>query len=167
MEWNLMPILNCDGKRMPVVVSLPLSGHQGDDFRILEPVEVRGEIVNIGGCLEFSAECKARLRLVCDRCAEPYVTVIEFPVQERMKKADAFCDSDPDSDPDILTIEGNTVDLDEIIYGWLYLSLPTKALCREDCKGLCPQCGRNLNQGMCSCDNRPTDPRFDILDQLL
>ena len=48
----------------------------------------------------------------------------------------------------------------------IFLALPTKFLCREDCKGLCPQCGKNLNDGSCSC-KKPVDPRLAVLQQLL
>ncbi len=165
MEWNLLPILNCDGKRMPIDVSLELETTETDDFRILGQVTLQGEIVNVGGSLELSAEGCAELERVCDRCAEPFITELHFPVEERMKKVE-MGDSQQE-DPDILFIEGTSVDLDELAYTGLCLNLPSKSLCNEDCKGICPICGQNRNQQVCSCDDRPTDPRFDVLDQLL
>ncbi len=165
MEWNLQSVLHCDGKRMPMDVSLELAQNPDDDFRILGPVALVGEIVNIGGCLEFTAEGRVKLERVCDRCMEQFETDLVFPVFERLKKADLI--DEGNEDPDLILIEGNTIDLDEMVYGALYMNLSSKALCREDCKGLCPICGQNKNFGECSCDDRPTDPRFDILDQLL
>ncbi len=165
MEWNLLPILNCDGKRMPIDVSLDLITSETDDFRILEQVTLKGEIVNVGGSLELSAEGYAKLERVCDRCAEAYIIELSFPVEERMKKVEA--EDSQQEDPDILVIEGTSIDLAELVYTGLCLNLPSKSLCSEDCKGLCPICGQNRNQGDCACDDRPTDPRFDVLDQLL
>ncbi|MBO5363911.1 MAG: DUF177 domain-containing protein [Clostridia bacterium] len=165
MEWNLLPILNCDGKRMPIDVSLELEAGDADDFRILGEVALKGEIVNVGGSLELTAQGLAKLEQTCDRCTERFTTELVFPLKERMKKVDAL--DGEQEDPDLLLIEGGSIDLAELVYSSLYLNLPSKALCSENCKGLCPVCGKNLNLGECSCDDRPTDPRFDILDQLL
>ncbi|MEE1012853.1 MAG: DUF177 domain-containing protein [Clostridia bacterium] len=165
MEFNLLPILNCEGKRLPIDVSLQIESRPGDTFRILEPVTVTGEMVNIGGSLELEAQGKAKLALTCDRCAEDFNTEISFEIRERFKKEDS--DGTIETNPDIVILEGNTLDLDELVYDAVVLNLPTKVLCSEDCKGLCLNCGQNLNRGTCGCDNRPTDPRFDVLDQLL
>ena len=86
-------------------------------------------------------------------------------LNERFKKADEF--SDVDDNPDISMLEGTSIDLDEIIYTNLFLNLPSKQLCSDDCKGLCPICGGNLNKTDCGCKSDTTDPRFDILDNLL
>ncbi len=165
MELNLLPILNCDGKRMPIDVSLDLTQNQNDDFRVLGEVTLKGEIVNVGGSLELTLHGYAKLERVCDRCTESYLTELNFPVEERMKKMGA--EEDGTEDPDILLIEGSSIDLAELAYTGLCLNLPSKSLCNDDCKGLCPICGINLNKQSCECDDRPTDPRFDVLDQLL
>ena len=165
MEWNLQSVLHCDGKRMPIELSLDMKPEPGDDFQFLTPVTVTGEFVNIGGSLELTAKGRVRLERVCDRCAESFEMDLDFPIFERLKKAD-FIDEE-NEDPDLILVEGNTIEADDIIYGALYMNVPSKSLCREDCKGLCPICGQNRNAGVCSCDDRPTDPRFDILDQLL
>ena len=164
MELNLLPILNCEGKRISVDTTLQLSLHPEDNFRLTEPVRVTGQMVNIGGSLELEAEGRANLCLTCDRCAEPFEAEIPFRIQERFKKED---NTDEEGNPDITILEGTTIDLAELAYDALVLSIPTKVLCKEDCKGICPACGQNLNQGTCGCDDRPTDPRFDVLDQLL
>lgn len=164
MEWNLLPILNCEGKRMTVDTELTLCLRPEDDFSVLAPVPVRGEIVNIGGCLELNAKGAAKVTLICDRCAEPFETEIPFEIAERLKKEDA---NGEEENPDITVLQGNSIDLSELAYDALVLSIPTKVLCKEDCKGLCVRCGQNLNLAECACDTRQTDPRFDVLDQLL
>jgi len=57
--------------------------------------------------------------------------------------------------------------MDEIIKQLIYLSLPMKSLCNDDCKGICPYCGVNLNNEICQCERNLTDPRFDKLKDLL
>ena len=70
-------------------------------------------------------------------------------------------------DYDLRVIEGDELDLDELIYSDIILLTPTKFLCKEDCKGLCPTCGKNLNEGDCACAKQQTDPRLEALRQLL
>lgn len=164
MELNLLPILNCEGKRLSVDTTLQLSLRPEDNFRLTEPVKLTGQIVNIGGSLELEAEGRANLSLTCDRCVESFETEIPFQIQERFKKED---NTGEEENPDITILEGTSIDLAELAYDALVLSIPTKVLCKEDCKGICPICGQNLNLGVCDCDDRPTDPRFDVLDKLL
>ena len=71
MEWNLLPVLNCDGKRMQIDTEVAVTAQSGDRFRILKPVLLKGEVVNVSGLLEFHAACTAEVGAVCDRCAEP------------------------------------------------------------------------------------------------
>ncbi len=165
MELNLLPILNCEGKRLAIDAALQLDLHPEDTFCLLEPIEVKGQLVNIGGSLELDAEGRAKLTLTCDRCAETFEAEIPFQIQERFKKEDNT--GEEETNPDITILEGTTIHLEELVYDALVLSMPTKVLCKEDCKGICPICGQNLNQNACDCDDRPTDPRFDILDKLL
>ena len=60
-----------------------------------------------------------------------------------------------------------TIELDEVVISDILLSLPQKFLCSDDCRGLCPKCGKNLNLGDCGCDKREIDPRLAILKQLM
>lgn len=165
MELNLLPILNCEGRKLPIDVILDLENQPDDTFRFLEPVHVTGQAVNVGGCLELEVSGEAKLSMTCHRCAESFACTVPFVMEERLKKEDPL--SQEEENPDVTVFAGNTIDFGEMVYGAVFLSLPTKALCREDCKGLCPICGKNLNTGGCSCDTEPSDPRFDILDQLL
>ena len=85
--------------------------------------------------------------------------------EERLLKEDFHTESA--ENPDAIYFKGTSVDLGEIVLNNIILNLPLKNLCKDDCQGLCPVCGKNLNHGGCDCDSRTTDPRFDILDKLL
>ena len=71
-----------------------------------------------------------------------------------------------DDNVDLFPLDGDAVDLDEVLSTCFILDMETKFLCREDCKGLCPTCGKNLNLGPCGC-RKQVDPRFAVLEQLL
>ena len=80
-----------------------------------------------------------------------YVTIVE---------------EDTADNPELFLLEGDEIDLDEILSTCFVLDMETKFLCSEDCKGLCSTCGKNLNLGPCEC-RKPIDPRFAVLEQLL
>ena len=66
-----------------------------------------------------------------------------------------------------IQVDDYKLDLDELIRTDILLELPTKFLCKEDCKGLCPTCGKNLNEGACNCQTHQIDPRLEVLKQLI
>lgn len=66
-----------------------------------------------------------------------------------------------------LLVENESIEAGRSVREYILLELPTKFLCKPDCKGLCPQCGKNLNEGKCSCSARQVDPRLEILKKLI
>lgn len=163
MKINLLPIMNADGKRLELDCELDFSEKTPEGVTFLSLVKVCGECVSLGGTVDLSVSVSVRVAYVCDRCCEPFEDTLSFSVKEVLKKEDQKDESD--INPDIIYFEGNGVELDDIISENIFLNLPTKHICDEDCRGLCPNCGANLNFGECCCDTRPTDPRFDILDK--
>ena len=68
---------------------------------------------------------------------------------------------------DMLAIRSDELELDEVLIPELILDMEMAVLCREDCKGLCPKCGANLNRGECGCSRREIDPRLAVLQRIL
>lgn len=165
MELNLLAILNFDGRKMQISEDVPIVSEAADSFSVTEPVHFDGYALNVGGTIELCGKATAHIKMVCDRCAEQFDKTIEFEIDERLKKEDAL--SGEDENPDVIAFSGTAVDFSEIVYTNLYMNLPSKTLCSEDCKGLCPVCGKNLNLGSCDCSTERTDPRFDVLEKFL
>ena len=136
----------------------------GGSFPVQEPVSAEGTVRNTAGVLVLEAVISTNLHAVCDRCAAPFERRVSWPVHavltrslEREDEADEWT---------FLLQEGDMADLDEILTTAFVLNMDSKLLCRPDCKGICPRCGKNLNEGACSC--RPEiDPRLAVLGQLL
>ncbi len=167
MDINIASIKNYEGKSIPIDCELAIPRREGDDFEALGLVKVNGVIRNFGGTIELEAKGSARLKFICDRCAEEYSRDITFDIAENFKENDRFSDTGGDTqNPDIIYFSGDKLNIDEYVYSSLVISLPGKHLCSDDCKGLCPLCGVNLNHESCSCNTETTDPRFDILDSL-
>ena len=165
MKIDLLPILNADGRKLPLDIELDFVGKTEQDARFLTPIKVVGQFANIGGSIELSATASCRLELFCDRCCDAFESDFECSFEEVFKKEDARVEND--KNPDAVILSGTAVDICEVVTNNIVLNLPFKRLCSEGCKGLCANCGQNLNEGDCGCDTRPTDPRFDILDGLL
>ena len=122
-----------------------------------EPIEVTGQVKNTAGLLTLEATLSTTLHLTCDRCAGDYQEEMVLPISLALSET-----LTGETDDEILLIRGDRVDLDEALIPALVLSMETKHLCSEDCLGLCPHCGRNLNDDHCACPPE-TDPRLAAL----
>jgi len=107
------------------------------------------------------------VELQCARCLEPVGQEIkrDFELLYRPLGADASRDelSITDAEAEIGYYQGNGLLLEDVLREQVLLALPLKITCRPDCKGLCPQCGKNLNQEQCSCSTEVEDPRWAAL----
>lgn len=128
------------------------------------PVAIRGTVRNMAGALELSGVAQSTLDTRCDRCLKDLTVELNIPVETLLAEELSNAD-DPEAD-DIVLLDNGQVDLDEIFTTACILSLDSKHLCKEDCKGLCPTCGKDLNEGPCSC-GKETDPRLAVLAKLL
>ena len=112
----------------------------------------------------------AGLELQCARCLEPVPQDVkrEFELLYRPLGADAGRDelSVTDAEAEIGYYQGDGLALEDVLREQILLALPLKVTCRVDCKGLCPQCGKNLNQEQCSCSTDVEDPRWAALKDL-
>lgn len=132
----------------------------GDPVRF-EEVAVKGEFVGTDQTISVTAEITAHVYSQCARCLEP----VDAPIEATMD-AEFVREPEP-SDPDLYSFEGFTIDITEAVKDALVLELPLRFLCKEDCKGLCPQCGTNLNTGSCACQREDDDNPFSVLRSIV
>ena len=163
MQVNLLSIINAEGKELPIDTVLDFSGKNEYGIEFPKPVPVKGVFVNLAGSIEFCGNVNLTARFMCDRCGEWFDESLNFDFSEILKK-ELDKEDEVDENPDIIFYEGHMVDISDIIYNNIFINLPSKHLCSENCKGLCPHCGKNLNISECSCENDTTDPRFYVLD---
>ena len=137
-----------------------LSFNGGTPFKT--PVKVSAKAVNRAGVVDLAVTAKFGYTAPCDRCGEetitPFVCSFNHTVVQSLVGEN---ESDYIEAPDFV------IELDAPVTADILLELPSKHLCKEDCKGLCPKCGKNLNLGECGCDLRETDPRLEVLKSLL
>ena len=163
MKLNLKRFAQEPGAVLPFDYELDLSQVEWCGLRpVNKPVHVEGRGGNNAGAMLLSARLSAVLSLVCDRCAKAYQREKTVEYETLL----AF-ELENGEDGDIVLLDGDgTLELDELMQEEFLLEMDTKNLCSQDCKGLCPGCGVDLNLEKCRC-KRETDPRLAVLAQLL
>jgi uncharacterized protein len=147
---------------------LPIAGpcFLGVGYGTPETVEIAGSLVidNLEGRCVVRGDLEARGTAECGRCLEPFELVFHVPL-ELVVMRDAGDESE-DADTLVLHQRDGVVDMSEPMREAAVLALPQQRVCREDCRGLCPQCGADLNVGQCDCGDDDIDPRWDGLPDL-
>ncbi len=125
-------------------------------------VKVVGEISNEKGKFHFTGNVLASLCLNCDLCLKPFYVELKFIIDEIF--SDDF--SEVDSENDFFHFSDKKINLAEAIISGILFNIPMKAVCSDNCKGLCGVCGHNLNEGDCQCDKTYVNPKFEKLKAL-
>lgn len=134
-------------------------------FPITEKSEFTLHLANQGNKrLTLSGETTVTLAIPCDRC----LTEVPVRVPLSMEKTVPLAESEAEEvDSDEGFLDGSLLDTDRLIFHEILVNRPLKVLCRDDCKGLCPVCGTNLNERDCGCDRTVIDPRMAIFQDIL
>jgi uncharacterized protein len=143
------------------------SEFEENEFEIVRPVTLAFDIEKDKRQFRLAGALQSTLVLRCSRCLEAF----ELPVQTEFDlryqpRAAALAHGETEIQEDDLATavyDEDVIDLEQLMIEQFYLVLPMKPLCGEDCKGLCPVCGTNLNRGTCNCNRQWEDPRFAAL----
>jgi uncharacterized protein len=154
----------CDFSESAEEVNARLDGG-AHDFRFVRPLATHLTHSRAGEDLIFHGDVRTAVEGTCARCLEPFLLDLDVPFQFVLTPAEA----EPESaelraeDLSLSTYFGDEVDLAPLVAEQTILALPTRALCREDCRGLCPTCGANRNVEPCACAEHVPDPRLAVL----
>ena len=144
----------------------------GDDrAKLCGPASVNCKIRRAGTEVFVKGNVESCVEVDCDRCLKP----IQLPVNsqfslEYITGRDYESTRTAELTEELMSVsifDGDSIDVDEIVKEQILLTLPTRALCREDCKGFCPTCGADKNSGECSCLEIEIDPRWAGLKDLM
>ena len=125
------------------------------------PVKVKAHFKSDAGSVKLALRIDYSLCVPCDRCFE------EMYIADNLFSEHILKQVLRDEEDDSILAADCQLDIKELVYTDIMLSLPTKLLCKEDCRGLCHTCGRNLNESSCDCGADTVDPRLAVLRQLL
>src|SRR5699024_599136 len=168
MLINLSDVLSDQHKTVEETVPLTMDviRLKSGDYPVVssEPAHVRAEYIK-GKELSIQADTRLTVVIPCDRCLDDvkHEFVINSTKHVDLGLSDAELTEELDESN---FIDGYHLDVDKMLFKDILSGWPEKVLCREDCKGLCPVCGRNLNTGSCDCEDPGLDPRMSVVRDL-
>ncbi len=130
-------------------------------FPFTTPVKLSGKVENIAEIVMVKATATFGMDVFCSRCADEVQFDFEVPIEHIL-----VLELQNDETDEYIIVEDMKLDIERLTLEDIYFALPSKFLCDDDCKGLCPKCGANLNEGPCEC-KKDIDPRFEVLLGLL
>jgi len=156
--------------RFPALKEAALEGEISFD----SPLEIEIRLRRISSFVEASGLLRTSVLLSCSRCLGDFSEPLSIPFEATYSEEASIQEAPGEEEEveltaasiDLFPFHGREIDLMEAIGEQVLLALPLRPLCREDCKGLCPRCGADLNQDACGCGEKPMDPRFAVLKGL-
>ena len=161
MQINLFELFAADGlvREYEVPVDMEVFSCREGEYPLVEKEPVHLTATHIGDrCIQLQCRVKLKLQIPCDRCLTPVEVPFDLIVEKELEGKQETEDAD-DSD-EAYYYSGYYLDVDKLVYGELIVNLPMKVLCSPDCKGICKRCGKNLNEGSCTCSDTEPDPRM-------
>ena len=168
MQIHLSDISSSEGKSVHYSASFEMDSitFQQGTFPVLEKEPVELTITNTGDrVLELEGSGLVTVGIPCDRCLEQVETKIPFEFKRKLDMKLTVEERVNDLDESSY-LTGYDLDVDRLVYLEVLMSWPLKVLCKEDCKGICSRCGKNLNDGPCGCAEEPKDPRMAAISDI-
>ncbi|MBQ1311624.1 MAG: DUF177 domain-containing protein [Blautia sp.] len=168
MQINLFDVSSTDGKILEQRVPVELQGvsFQQGDFPVVSSEMLRLHIENVGDhVLEMSGEGSLTVEIPCARCLTPVHVPIEIRFSRKLDMKQSEQQRIEELD-ELSYLTGMDLDVDRLVYLEALIGWPSKVLCKEDCKGICSRCGKNLNTGSCDCEPEPKDPRMAAISDI-
>lgn len=161
MILDLKSLFAQDRAVLPIVYELDLRAFEWmGETPLREPIRVVGSVENRASVVTLTLRCAVAYTAACDRCGTEATNRYEVPLTRTLTMQRAGVG---DAADDLLELPDAQLDLDALCTEEIVLNLPRKHLCRADCRGLCPVCGRNRNTDPCHCVTDGGDERFAAL----
>jgi uncharacterized protein len=143
---------------------------EGEGIKPLDDIRIEGTLSNGIMQTDIEGEIFAKVEVDCSRCLEAIEKDLEIPFSVGFADEENFSklnEKELDADDlELSLLEDDEIDLNEIVREQILLAQPAQEFCREDCKGLCSECGQNQNLIDCKCKEKEVDPRWSALKNL-
>ncbi len=162
MELSIAAALKQPGEIFSEVRSETIAPQDfgGSTLTFPEPVKISFTYTFDGESIAVNGRVEAKLSSRCARCDEPFIETLDIPLRERFVKGASG------EDEESYTFSGEILDIAPMVMDNLFLNMPISSVCSEDCKGLCPVCGCNLNTAQCACKREPEEEKISPLATL-
>lgn len=168
MLINLTDVFESEGKVTELQVDLEMTTYENQQavYTITEKTPVSLTFTNTGkGKAHMEGSVRLIMTLFCDRCLKDVKHEFTLSFSEALASPDALNGVNV-SDEAVEFMEGYHLNIEDLISNEILISWPTKVLCSENCKGICRQCGKDLNEGDCGCDTFVPDPRMAVIKDI-
>lgn len=164
----LLPLQSLNGRLKEATERLPEGSIPQPYYIFTEAPQVQLQVSSDLCDVYLKGRIEAKFQSLCSRCVEETLQDLEVPVELLLKPyVESLSDEEKAEDQAFGYYQGEEINCAEIVEEFLVLALPYSVLCRSECRGLCPQCGQNLNEGTCSCKQDSVgDERLAILKKL-
>ena len=172
MFINLSDVLTSEDKVLTMQVEAELTEIVvgGEVFRILNMTPIRFAFTNIGkNKASVEGETEVTLAMKCDRCLKSVEEKLVLRINREVHAPDmeeAASGEEDMSDDDQVFMDGYQLNVEDLLNNEIIINWPRKVLCKPDCKGICLQCGKDLNTGSCECDTFVPDPRMAVIKDI-
>lgn len=167
MLINLTDVFTSEGKdrRESLAYEKNSFSYMGNDYKIHEKSLINMTFTNIGtGKVMVRGDFKPVLEIPCDRCLEMVKVPLEVNFEQEIISPDHAGQEEEPGGQDFML--GYEFDAEAFVNGEILINMPVKVLCKPDCRGICKQCGHNLNEGECGCDTFVPDPRMAAIKDI-
>ncbi|TVX97715.1 YceD family protein [Cohnella terricola] len=133
------------------------------EYRLLAPIKYDLTAEASEDRIIVTGRLSCDVRMQCSRCLDPIEGTIDVPFEEQFRVVGDDEDESDDDDDEAVPVKEERIDLSPYIAEEFVVQLPFAPLCSDDCKGLCSECGTNLNEQSCGCNTEKIDPRMAAL----
>ncbi len=168
MLINLADVFTSEGKdrRESVPFEPDRISYMGNSYKIREKSSVNLSFTNIGiGKILMQGEMKLVLEIPCDRCLQAVCVPLEPRFEQEIFAPDLNGQAKAEGEQQGFML-GYELNVEAFVNGEILINMPVKVLCKPDCKGICKQCGHDLNLGECGCDTFVPDPRMAAIKDI-
>lgn len=168
MLINLADVFTSEGKdrKESVPFEPERISHMGNSYKIREKSPVDLSFINIGiGKILIQGEMRLVLEIPCDRCLQAVNVPLELKFEQEIFAPDLNGQAESKDEQQGFML-GYELDVEAFVNSEILINMPVKVLCKPDCKGICRQCGHNLNEGECGCDTFVPDPRMAAIKDI-
>ena len=168
MLIDLSEILSLEGKTQVVEAPVSMDSFQSKlgDFPVAEKEPLSLTITNTGKkVLKIEAKGRITVNIPCDKCLKDVPTEFDINFEQEIDMQASKEDRIKDLD-EINYVTGCSLDVDQLVHNEILIHWPLRVLCKENCRGICPKCGMNLNEGTCDCDQFVPDPRMAVISDI-
>lgn len=168
MLIDLSEILSLEGKTQVVEAPVSMDSFQSKlgDFPVAEKEPLSLTITNAGKkVMKIEAKGRITVNIPCDKCLKDVPTEFDINFEQEIDMQASKEDRIKDLD-EINYVTGCSLDVEQLVHNEILIHWPLRVLCKEDCRGICPKCGKDWNEGSCDCDQSSPDPRMAVISDI-